>query len=185
MLTPLGLNLPLQAVHSPNPLSEHLVVLSAVPEVTDRQTSGYNKIASDSVHSLGQDTCFLPTVESRLLQAWQDQSTLFSAAVNASFELPVPMMSQTAFCNSTLESGHLLIDLFGLSKAHCQAVMVQYKLLKLQSPALSAHFLVPSAKHTYQLAVFKPEGILMQTRQERSSLALKSCCCATQGHHLV
>ena len=163
---PLRLSSPLQAVHVPDPLSEHLAVLSAAPEVTDRQTSGYSKIASDSVHSLGQDTCFLPAVEASLLQAWQDQSTPFSAAVNTSFELPVPMMSQTAFCNSTLESGHLLIDLFGLSKAHCQAVMVHYKLLKLQSPALSAHFLVPSAKHTYQLEVFKPEGILMQTCQQ-------------------
>ena len=78
----------------------------------------------------------------------------------------VPVLTQLEFCNGNTTSGHLLFDLFGLSKAHCQAIMVHYKLLKFQHPTLSAHFIVPSAKHTYQHALLKPAGLMMQTCQQ-------------------
>ena len=76
------------------------------------------------------------------------------------------MLSFTSFCNTALDSGHLLIDLFGLSKAHCQSVMVHYKLLKLQAPSMSAHFLMPASKRAWQPEVFKPPGLMMQTCQQ-------------------
>ena len=102
------------------------------------------------------------------MQKWQLDTSKFTNAVNTSFEVPVPVMTQQAFCNSALPSGHLLIDLFGLSKAHCQAVMVHYKLLKLQHPTLSAHVIVPTVNHMFEPALCKPVGLMMQTCQQFS-----------------
>ena len=149
----------------PSPLAQHFACLSEASEHTDRQSAGFSKLASDSIHSPLSAQPSLPAVEHSLLQSWQDQTSPFTAAVNTSFDLPIPVLSQTSFCNSTIDSGHLLIDLFGLSSAHRQAVIVHYRLLKLQNPALSAHILAPSAKRT-KLDVIKPEGLLMQTCQQ-------------------
>ena len=144
-------------------LYQHLSALSQHP-VTDKQSAGFSKLVSDSVHSASADVS-LPAISSEQLELWQGQTSAFTLSVNTTLPA-VPCLSHSSFCNSALDRGHLLIDLFGLSRSHCQSIMVHYKLLKRQAPTLSAHFLIPSAKHTWQPGVYKPPGLMMQTCQQ-------------------
>lgn len=81
------------------------------------------------------------------------------------FESSAVKLSHQSFCTSTLTSGHLLIDLFGLSNAHCHAVMLHYNLLKLQTPSISAHFVLPAVKR-FHAGFAKSAGLLMQTLEQ-------------------
>ena len=85
-------------------------------------------------------------------------------------------MTHETFCKSDPAEGHFLIDLFGLSKPHYQAVMLHYKLLKMQRPAISVHFVVPAVKHVFDKGNFKPAGILMQTMSADSQGQEKTTC---------
>ncbi len=132
-------------------------------EVTDRQHAGYSKIASISVHD-AVVTPSLPPLTAKQIDQWQVDTSDFTHIVNTSISgSSAVQLSHYSFCSSALTSGHLLVDLFGLSKAQCQAAMMHYKLLKLQAPSISAHFVLPAVKHYYSSELFKPEGILMQT----------------------
>ena len=109
---------------------------------------------------------FLPRLPADLVDQWQADSTPFTLAVNTAIPLAGQMMSYETFCESAPDSGHLLIDLFGWSKQQCQSAMLHYKLLKLQNPAVSAHFIVPAVRHIYDHGTYKPSGLIMQTCQQ-------------------
>ena len=107
----------------------------------------------------------LPAISAEHIEQWISSSAPFTHSVNNDATKSVQAWSPQLFCQSTLTSGHLLIDLFGLPKHLCSAIMLHYRLLKAQSPAISAHFVVPSIKHTYQSGLLKPAGWMMQTIQ--------------------
>ena len=132
--------------------------------MTDHQSAGYSKLGSLSVH----DTVSvpLPSIPAEIISSWVADSSDISHIVNSDLESPALHWTYQQFCNSTLTAGHLLIDLFGLSKPQSEAVMLHYKLLKMQNPVLSAHVIAPSVKRTYQSGVLKPAGLMMQTIQQ-------------------
>lgn len=133
--------------------------------MTDKQSSGFSKLASQSVHDVPAHS-IVPAIPNGLLSQWVVNSAAFSHTVNADLKDSSQAWSHEQFCNSSVQSGHLLIDLFGLSKAHSEAVMMHYRLLKLQNTALQAHFVVPSIKRIYQSGILKPAGLMMQTVQQ-------------------
>ena len=131
--------------------------------LSDKQTSGYSKL---SHLPNAAEVSVLPAIPEALFVQWQQDSSPFSAAVNTALPGSGQSMSYDVFCQSDPNSGHFLIDMFGLTKQHCQAVMMHYKLLKLQRPNISAHFIVPAARHIFDRTTFKPSGLLMQTCQQ-------------------
>ena len=145
-----------------NALDRHFQSLPAT--VTDRQNTGFSKLAAISVHD--SPTAILPAIPAEHVKQWVSASAPFTHTVNTDSVSLVPQWTFQQFCQSALTAGHILIDLFGLSKPLCEALMLHYKLLKAQSPALSAHFVVPSVKHTYQSGLIKPAGLMMQTVQQ-------------------
>ena len=145
-----------------SPLALHMAALPA--DVTDKQT-GYSKVAAISVQD-HSGSSVLPSLSAQQTFTWQEQTSDFTHVVNTLItESSAVSLTHQAFCASTLNSGHFLIDLFGLSNAHCQAVMMHYKLLKLQTPSISAHFVLPAVKH-FHSAYKKPDGLLMQTIEQ-------------------
>ena len=109
----------------------------------------------------------IPALQEQLLIQLQTDTSNFTHAVNTdALGSSAVSMTHQAFCASALTCGHLLIDLFGLGKAHCQAVMTHYKLLKLQHPGISAHFVCLAVKHFYSAGLTRPAGVLMQTCQQ-------------------
>ena len=157
-----------------SPYALHIAALPS--EVTDQQHAGYSKIASISVHG-AVVTPALPPLTAKQIDQWQVDTSDFTHVVNTSIlGSSAVQLSHYSFCSSTLTSGHLLIDLFGLSKAQCQAAMMHYKLLKLQAPSISAHLVLPAVTHYYSSELFKPEGILMQTCLQFHRARRKAYC---------
>ena len=139
---------------------------SSFPAVgPDKQSSGYSKLFLHMPHHV-DSAISLPRLPADLFDQWQADSTPFTLAVNTAIPLAGQMMSYETFCESAPDSGHLLIDLFGWSKQQCQSAMLHYKLLKLQNPAVSAHFIVPAVRHIYDHGTYKPPGLIMQTCQQ-------------------
>ena len=136
--------------HSNNnhsPLALHFASLPI--ESVDRQSSGFSKLCSISVNDQAH-VSHIPALSDDLLVQLQADFGNFTHAVNTNaLESSAVPLTHQAFCASAMTCGHLLIDLFGLNKAHCQAVMTHYKLLKLQHPNISAHFVCPAVKHFY------------------------------------
>lgn len=118
-----------------------------------------------SGHQQSSPVC-LPNLSLGCLERWSANSSPFTHVVNTNCDISALCLTHQQFCTSSLTSGHLLVDLLGLSRDICQAVMLHYKLLKSQSPALSAHFVVPSTKRTYSSGLLKPAGLMMQTIQQ-------------------
>ena len=116
--------------------------LSSFPSFhTDLQRSGFSKIAALSPHHQPDFIPALPPLDAQMLQLWQTDTSESAVAVNTecpiaglSSGLSVPVLMHLELYNGITTSGRLLFDLFGLSRAHSQAVVVHYKLLNVPAP---------------------------------------------------
>lgn len=143
---------------------------SSLPAVSgsDSQKTGYSKMLCLSPHHVDCEAPWLPAISKALIAQWESDSSPFVAGVNTGDSISAPVMSFGTFCEAAPETGHFLIDLFGLSKHEYQAVMLHYKLLKSQHPTISAHFVVPAVRHKFDRNAFKPTGLIMHTCQQFS-----------------